>query len=363
MAEDLKPDAAPQGEPSTSDAKPAGESSTPAPDAKKADTPPGDPSKPEGEKRPTVLEHVMAALDRGKAKPAGTEGSAASPAAAEKDQAEPGAKPEAQLKPKPADEKVEDFEPVENPQRAVERRFNQVLEDNKRLRTELASTAPQAEHFANLQTWGRSQGISEQEFSTGLALMALSKRNPAEALKHFEPIVARLRQEAGIVEELPQDIADKLEAGQIDEETARELATRRLEVDNAKRRADARAAEDTAAGEARRVAEAQGKVKQSLSDWDREQVGKDPDFGKKRSLVLAHLQAIWARHGKPNTPEEAIGDAKAALEQANKDVRSLLPQPRTMTPTPDGQKSTTVNAAPKSAREAGMQAYRASRSH
>jgi hypothetical protein len=239
--------------------------------------------------------------------------------------------------------------------------LNTVLEECKRLRGEVETLTPQAQHFSAIQEWGRQQNISAQEFQTGLALMALTKSNPVEALKFFQPIVEQLKREAGVVEALPDDLAQQVADGEVSEAMAKEIATMRLQNENARRREQARNQADQAS-EQRRTHETQTReLLKVLSGWDGEQVSKDPDFGKKRSLVKAHLDSIWARDGFPNTREEMMADAAKALEAANKVLKEIIPPLKSITPTPDGNRTTQVPAQPKSPREAGLQAYRAMR--
>lgn len=354
------PDGASQA-PAGSDAKPTdGASSTPSQDAKPAPSQaPDTSSKSEGDSRKRTLDHVMSVLGRTEAKPdEKAEGGEATPAPGKEGSGETAAPDGGKPAGAKTEERVEDFQPIENPQRAVERRFNVLLETLKERNTRIERLEPLAGALEGLQQWTREQGLREQEMQTALGLSALAKKDPKAAIPHFEAILTELRKDAGVVTALPDDLQQKVRDGHIDEEAAREIAEGRLLRDNTARREEERRRHDESAKGADETRKHLKAIEGELNTWDAAQVAKDPDFPKKRDLVITTLQAEWGRSGMPADMAAAVAQADRALKTVTEQLKRVLPQPKTVTKMPDSTR-TTVTETPKTAREAGLAAYRA----
>lgn len=337
------------------DAKPqAGDSSKPADQGAKAVSPPaddkGDSSPPAADKRPASSFEALMQLTQ-KAKPEPKEGvddepEGDSPAPEGKDATAEGDKPAAEAE-QPEDQEKK-YEPIKNPRRPSEIRINELLTERKDL-------LPKAQTFDMIRQWNAEMGQSEQQFVRGMELMALAnptspKYDPKKALEQLDPILKQLRQEAGVVDQLPDDLQQDVSDGRISEERARELARLRLEKASTERRLD-QTREQREQERERAVVDS---VHKAFSSFDAQQAASDPDWNDKRSDVQDKLKAIWLDEGLPTTPKAAHDQAKRAVEAVNARFKRLRPPKEQIDPKiPNGGSNPrNVVARPKSSIEA-----------
>lgn len=229
----------------------------------------------------------------------------------------------------------------------------------KQLTEERNAFKGDAENFRNIQTFMEVNGLSTEEVSEGYQVMALLKRGDQaslkEALEWFEPRVAYLREQVGNV--LPDDLRERVEAGELDEADASELAQARATLrlnDEAIARQQERSEE-----QAKLDAQQQNAARMSVAvqGWEDNKKATDPDYAAKADLVLQMTRAIVSETGRAPTNEiEAIALADQAYARANETVKKFSPPPRRpITPIPSGT-SAQARAAPDTLRGAIEQA-------
>lgn len=218
-----------------------------------------------------------------------------------------------------------------------------------------------ARQFQQIETFMQANGLSADEVAEGYEVMALLKRGDAasfaKALEWFEPRVQYLREQVGAV--LPADLQQQVEDGFLDEDIAKELAESRAKLkltDAERERAAERDAEAARATEAAQVGQ---RMAQAVNSWEEQIKATDPDYAKKSEMVETFARSMVQQNGKPPANEqEAVALVKAAYDKTNEVLRSVVPKPRPVTPSPTSMSAKTT-AAPKTLREAielGLQA-------
>lgn len=227
-------------------------------------------------------------------------------------------------------------------------RWKQVLEERNALQ------AP-AENYRKITDYMEATGLQATEVAEGFEIMGLLKSgdpaNLAKARDWFADRLQALNESLGDV--LPADLQAKVEAGLVEEETARELsrtraAALRLETQNTTRTAQDE--EARAASEATTQAVA---MSTAVQGWEDGIKAKDPDYSdKKASLVENQCRAIIQKVGRsPANPEEALSLVQRAYSEVNESLKAFVPKPKPVIPAPNGL-SARAAVAPKTLREA-----------
>lgn len=201
------------------------------------------------------------------------------------------------------------------------------------------------QHNAVLSFMEKNSLVSD-EVKEGFQVMALIKNNPAQAREALKTWVARLDEYLG--DKLPKDLQEKVEAGSIDAETAKEVAITRRDKDGATRTAEAaKSHANTLAMQSHGKACADGvNVAESAIK------ARDPDYAVKQPFVTNILTAKIAREGLPKTPEIAVAWFNDALKTVNLQFAPLGRNRVATKPTPSTAGKVTETAKPKNMLEA-----------
>lgn len=243
-------------------------------------------------------------------------------------------------------------------------RFREVLADLKETREravkaeealtaragEFEASAKTVEEFGKFRSAVHTAGLTAPEISEGFTIMALMKSDPARALEMLTTKVADLQALVGEV--LPQDLADKVERGLIDEETARavsrERAARTLELNRTK--------EQTAVQQNEFATRQHQNVMSAITAWENQWKASDPDYAKKQSFVQSELVRLAQTEGVPTTPEAGVKLVERAKQAVETQLAALLP-PRPAVKHNSGRDTNpAVVAKPKTLLEAVSQA-------
>lgn len=211
-----------------------------------------------------------------------------------------------------------------------------------------------ATRYGNITQYMETNGLGSEEVAEGFAIMAaLKSKDPAklaEARDYFQSGLNTLDGMLGNV--LPDDLQQRVEDGLIDEDGAQELARSRASETLRAEQATARTTADTATQADTDRQAASTAMIAAVEAWEVRTKATDPDYAKKAALVQTTCQAIVQRTGKaPATPEEALALTDQALVEVNAQLKSLVPTPRAITPSPRSS-STPTAAEPKTLREA-----------
>lgn len=212
-------------------------------------------------------------------------------------------------------------------------RWQQVLAENRELKADAAVGASVLQYQENT-------GVNNDELKQLLEVGNLGKNDPEKAIPIVEQYLERLKAATG--DKLPDDLAQKVKDGYMDEATALEVSRTRA----AAARATARAETVTQSVETTQANLAAQEVVSAVDVWEKQQLAKDPDYAKKQPLVHAFVHESFAKNGKPKTKEDALALADEALKRANSILVPAAPKPMKHVPSKTG-KSTAV-AQPKS---------------
>jgi hypothetical protein len=301
----------------------------PAPDASQDAAPnTGGEQSPEGEKKgedaapKTALEAAQAVVAKER-----KERSAGEP-----QKGEPGAKPEGEKPPKVAFD--DPNLPFKNhpayKQWASEHRTLKVAKEKNE--AAIAELTPKAKAHDDLIGFFESNSLNQQDVATGLSIMQAMKNNPAQAYEMLRPVYEKLLMIVG--ETIPADIKARVEAGEISEQAARELAQARAHAGIAQNQASAAEQRRQREQQAREQVERQGEeertigaIEGALNDWGKNWHARDPDAVKKQPLLEPLLEAEWVRN-PPKSAEEAVRQADAVLAGLNERARTFFPTPK-----------------------------------
>lgn len=244
--------------------------------------------------------------------------------------------------PKDDDELIDSLDPKGR----ASARIRELVEENKRYST-------QAQNFESLKNWTAESGLEQTEFVEGLQIMRAMKQDPFAAYEMLKPYMEQLESIVG--ERLPNDIQEKLDTGLLDEETARELVAARNKNSIFEQRQQQSVQQQEAMREAQAQEQFVQSIQQSVTNWDLNWKGSDPDYAKKLPLVLSAAAHIRSTEGYPQSKEMALDQVKRAKDSVEKHLKGILP-PRANVQTVTGGGGNNVVTKPKSSLEAARAA-------
>lgn len=327
--------------------------------SKDAKTVAADPSAAEGAKpepgmREKLLSVVKAAVEPPKVD-AKAGGASPDPATTSQDPAAIAAKAEADkaAADKAAAEKAaaEEAEPPFHQHPAWQKKLTKIREQDAKI----AELSTPAEQYGKVEAFMQATGLVPEEVATGFEVMALIKNKPIEARKILQTYIDQIDVATG--EKLPDDLKAKVEAGSLDEPSAKELSLARARTAAAEGRATA---VTTASSEARAQAEANAvgnACAAAVDSWERGIALRDPDYNRvKQPMVMDRVQAIVAADPtkRPRTPDDSVALAKQALRDVEARLAPLRPAPVATAPTTSTQAAPAAAASPRNLREAVM---------
>ncbi len=243
----------------------------------------------------------------------------------------------------PADEK--DGKTAEDTRFDKHPRFQELIREKNHLKSEVETFRTDAEQFRSIAGFMAENELSADEVDEGFAIMAAMKRNPMEALRLLTPKIQSIQRAAGVI--LPDELAEKVEGGEMSEEAAHELARTRAQLANQERIRQSEQARFQQAQLAQQAQTAQTQIAGAIDQWETRIAGSDPDYAAKKAIVfdkirLAHLQT------PARNPQEALAIAEQAYREASDLVKGFAPRrPEVKLPTTQ-QTVSTVKAVPKS---------------
>lgn len=229
--------------------------------------------------------------------------------------------------------------------------FEKLTEDHKRL-GQYEQKVGAVDEF--LDNW-RSAGMSAEQMGEALDLAVLVNTDPEKALERLIPVVKRLQSMTG--DELPDDIREKVGNGQVDEDTARELARTRAQAKRNEQLAKTTAERSELTIREREQVEAKrigSEMASAVSRLESEWKGSDPDYAAKQAFILDKVRAKQ-RAKPPTTVEDALKLVREAKTEVEANLSNLLKRKPELRPTPNGQTLKT-RPEPKTALEAAAQA-------
>ena len=176
-------------------------------------------------------------------------------------------------------------------------RFQRVIRQRATYKARVAQLEPDATRYQNVQRFIEQNGLSNEDAADALVIAGLIKTDPVAAWERLKPIAEQLLSVIGGI--LPKDLIEKVQAGEMTEEVARELS---------KARAQAKIATDQRSLDAQRqqhqqATELRTAVVNAAAEWTSERQAKDPDFAEKEPLLIREIAFLQRSEGVPNTVE------------------------------------------------------------
>lgn len=225
----------------------------------------------------------------------------------------------------------------------------------------LERVTPAAKAYEGIAQYCTANKVTPENFRYVLGLTAALQSDPERAWRSLQPIIAHLRQQVG--EELPPEIAARVEKGELSTEAARELVRTQGEAERSRRAlAERQAGDERARRESELAAQAErqhGEVMTHLGEWEGRWKSSDPDYSKKMPHVWKRMQpelrALMAS-GKPATVEAVTEIAAQARKDVEELMREAAPAARQVATVTGGGTSKAM-PAPKTHLEAVQAAY------
>jgi hypothetical protein len=232
-------------------------------------------------------------------------------------------------------------------------RWQEVQQQKRTLETRVAELEPVVAEFEAFRGEVRKAGMSADEVNTLFEIGKLLKTDPAKAWIKAKPYFDAMQGFTGDV--LPDDLAAKVEAGALDQASAKEIAT--LRATSAHReQSEAAALERSAADREEQALADQRKfgdscaaaVTAETATWAK----TDPDYPKKATLIHDRVMVLLQTKGQDvKTTEDAVKLAREAKADVEKNLGSIVgkrPVVRTVT----GGSSAKTTATPTTLLEA-----------
>jgi ribosomal protein L14E/L6E/L27E len=207
--------------------------------------------------------------------------------------------------------------------------------------------------FRELSNFTAESGLDQDEFLTGLQIMRDMKKDPFKAFEALMPYVEALQMQVGEV--LPDDIQQRLDAGLIDEETAKELAQARSKSTFMTEQQQLTQEQQQQQFQEQQTQEFVRQVATAVTTYEKSWQQSDPDYAKKKGLTSAFVDSIMAKDGYPKTPQQAVEQVKKARGMAEAQLREIAPPKKTVQPVVN-QQSTSVQPQFKSSLDAARAA-------
>lgn len=339
--------AAPDQPPATPDAPAAAAGDPPAsaaPGASPADSPPATPDVPAAASSPAPgvddgKEALLAVTRAALAPPAdGPAGQPATPAgtpsapSADAGTPAPASTPPASAAPSeapaPTEDKDDTFGDADTLPFGKHARFRRLLQQWNR------DKEPAARH-RQLEGFLLEHGVPAPAAADALKLAAILQQAQRGSVEHAKlflkemlPQVTKLRQLVG--EEIAPELQPKLEAGALDEDSARALTAAQAKAEAAQRAVD----EQAEARQAEQARQVKAQAAQAVSEWEARTRVLDPDFDRKASLIPAVAANLAARDGYPRNAADAVALTQRAYEQVSKQFEGLSAAPPPSPPPP-----------------------------
>ena len=206
-----------------------------------------------------------------------------------------------------------------------------------------------AEAFDRMHKFVQKAGLSSDEVNTGLNIMRAMKNNPAEALELLTPYITQLNQVVGEV--LPADLQAKVQKGEIDEATAKELsrsrAANRINTDMNTRNAEQQ--------QIQRQTDFANSVGAAMSAWESNWKQTDPDYAVLQPYVSSEIELRLRRGEVPRSVQEAQAMGERILGEVRAKLKKFKPAPTEIKHAAGGTQPTNL-PKPKSLIEAMTQA-------
>lgn len=197
-----------------------------------------------------------------------------------------------------------------------------------------------AETFAQFRNYQTTHQLENDDINLLMDVGAALRRGDFQGfLERVSPYIDAARQAVGL--QLPPDLQEQVDLGQIPLDTAREIGIGR--INQARLQTEANTYRQSAElGQQQSLAK---DIYSAVADWETQTKARDPDWVHKQDIVEKFSQSLVMTKGRPASPQQAVAMAQEAYEEANRVVGRMRPQPTATRLQPSGVQNTTGNGA------------------
>lgn len=213
-------------------------------------------------------------------------------------------------------------------------------------RTQVDQFRSDSQEYQVITGFMQEHSIEPAEVAETLQWLALKNSDPTKFGQMIVDLAAQFQEQMGLV--LPKELQARVEAGEITEEDAKELARSKAEANLYKTRTQ----QQTQQQNSQREIQARQQLGQVMADtvnnWEKQIQARDPDYQAKRRLVQSEIRAYIQQYGMPKNAPEALKYAEVAYKAVSEHLAGVLPKRKPNDPTPQGGKQVETNFVPKS---------------
>lgn len=215
-------------------------------------------------------------------------------------------------------------------------RFKKLIRE----RNEFRSRASQYDQITDFMDRNH---LTAEEVAQGFQVMAMMKAgDPAQAYEALRRVTENLALAAG--HKLPDDLAQKVEQGYIDQETAQDLWRKQFKAE----RTATLAATENERFRQQEQQSAFNTIAEAVTAWEESVRESDPDYELKADLIDDRVRALVAAKGKPRNTDEALAYAQDAYKTVSERLKSVRGVKQPLRTTVGGKVSGTPLPEPKS---------------
>lgn len=184
-----------------------------------------------------------------------------------------------------------------------------------------------AGRYRNVETFLKDNNLGPDEAADVLIAAALAKTDPVKCWEQIKPWVQQVLVAAGEV--LPQDLQQRVAAGEMSREAA-------IELSRANARAQSFQAQQSfkTQQEQRRSQEAEVQAIVGAAEaWEQDRRLKDPNFDTKQTALQKEILFLQRQEGRPNTPQGVRDQLNRAYKAVNDSLPRATPAPAPRRPT------------------------------
>lgn len=192
------------------------------------------------------------------------------------------------------------------------------IEKRKAAEQAFETSKPAVAEYQAIQQFMSQNDLTVDEVAQGYEIMALMKNDPVAAHAQLKATIERLAPFAG--ESLAPDLLEKVESGEVDESTARELT----KAQAGEKLAQGKLQRQQESYQRARVESVQNKMVTAVNAWEEAARSKDPGYGSKQRFVVTELASLRSSN-PPQNAEEAITLVEQAYSNVNVALGKMVP--------------------------------------
>jgi hypothetical protein len=213
-------------------------------------------------------------------------------------------------------------------------------------RTQVDQFRSDSQEYQVITGFMQEHSIEPTEVAETLQWLALKNSDPVKFGQMIVDLAAQFQEEMGLV--LPKELQARVEAGEITEEDANELARSKAEANLYKTRTQQQTQQQNSQREIQARQQLGQTMANTVNNWEKQIQVRDPDYQAKRRLVQSEIRAYIQQYGMPKDAVNALKYAETAYKAVSEHLAGVLPKRKPNDPIPQGGKQVETNFVPKS---------------